>query len=44
MLFGMIFVSLCISVVGGVIYCFVAEGLRTRRHINFIKNLEGADW
>ena len=43
MLFGIIFISLCVAVIGGVVYCFVAEDLRTRRHIKFIKNLEDAD-
>ena len=44
MLFGIIFISLCTTVISGIVYCFVAEDLRTRRHIDFIKNVEGADW
>ena len=41
MLFGTIFIFLCATVIGGVVYCFVAEDLRTRRHIGFIKDVEG---
>ena len=44
MLFGIVFISLYVAVIGGVVYCFVAEDLGTRRHIAFIKDLEGADW